>query len=44
MAFKKSFFQNVLRAEMEKAVYETNEGVDDTVQVSDFIHVLLYLQ
>lgn len=44
MAFKKSFFQNVLRAEMEKVVYKTNKEVDDTVQVSYFVHVLLYLQ
>lgn len=44
MAFKKSFFQNVLRADMEKVVSKTNKEVDDAVQVSYFIRGLLCLQ
>lgn len=34
MDFKKSFFQNVLKAEMEKIIYKTNKEVDDAVQVN----------
>lgn len=43
MAFKGSFFLNVLEEEMEKVVYKTNE-VDGTVQVRYSIRVLLYLK